>query len=129
MRYESDERAIARVIEHAKRSGEVIDDGTARAIAAGYLDNDTIGFVSTGDIPQGDALGLMERIRRGVDPRALALDSEALEALCSYLLDREGSGDTGSIPGWPDKWVTRHVDYPHHDGQLPECWCYVDDDS
>jgi hypothetical protein len=125
IRYEDDASAITRAI-NALGKGEIIDHGTARAIASGYNDHRTAHFVTTGYMPQGDAQWLMDAIERGVDT---SIFRRELVALRAYLTDREESGDTGRVDGWSDMWVPKHVDYPHEGGQLDTCWCYGEDDE
>ncbi|MGV9850436.1 hypothetical protein ACWDWU_16955 [Streptomyces sp. NPDC003442] len=120
----SDEQMIKDAVKAARQRGGVIDHGTARAIASGYNDYRTAHFVNTGYMPRGDAMWLMDAIRRGVDAQTLENDREALEALCGYLLQRQGKGDTGRVPGWSGMWVRPvpmhiHVGY-NADGQGPE---------
>lgn len=100
-----DEQMIKDAVKAARQRGEVIDHGTARAIASGYNDYRTAHFVNTGYMPKGDALWLMDAIRRGVDAETLESDRPALDALCAYLLHRQGTGDTGRVHGWSDMWV------------------------
>lgn len=126
---ESDTHAIARAIA-ALSDGEVIDHGTARAIAAGYNDFRTAHFVSTGYMPQSDAQWLMDALRRGVDAQTLKNAAPELTALMAYLLAREESGDTGRVDGWSDAWVVKHADYPHETDTLYDCpACNVEDDD
>jgi hypothetical protein len=127
IRYEDDDTAIARAL-NALGEGEIIDHGTARAIASQYNDYRTAHFVNTGYIPQG-AQWLMSAIRRGVSPADLKQGADALNALTAYLVSREESHDTGRVPGWSDMWVPKHVDYPHQDGALDTCWCFDGDDQ
>ncbi|MFJ2176421.1 hypothetical protein ACIOHE_26460 [Streptomyces sp. NPDC087851] len=129
IQYENDERAIARAIA-ALGEGETIDHGTARAIASGYSDFRTAHFVSTGYMRgQGDAQWHMDALRRGVDARTLKNDADALNALEAYLTEREAAGEIGRVDGWSDMWVRKHVDRPHEDGALPECWCADDEND
>lgn len=131
MQYESDERAVARAIE-ALSDGEIIDHGTARTIASWFNDGgDTTiySFVSTGAIHESDPEALMCALKRGVDARTLTNAADALCALERHVYDRAEYDDCGPVVGWSDMWVTKHVDRPHHDGALPECWCADDDDA
>jgi hypothetical protein len=114
IRYEDDDTAIARAL-NALGEGEIIDHGTARAIASQYNDYRTAHFVNTGYIPQG-AQWLMSAIRRGVSPADLKQGADALNALTAYLVSREESHDTGRVPGWSDMWVPKHGD-----DQCEEC--------
>ena len=138
IRYESDERAVARVLRGL--GGGLIDHGTARVIAAGYNDRDTAEFVTTGEIPtyegegddyteddiDGPAEWLMDAIRHGVDSFTLSRESGPLDALCAYLQERVVNGETGPVEGWGSLDIQRHVDYPHRDGDLDTCWCFGD---
>lgn len=131
--YESDERAIARVIA-ALSDGETIDHGTARAIASQYndgADTTVYAFVSTGAMP--DEFLSTDRLYRalvaGVSGADQERNADALTALDAYMREREETDALGRVDGWPDMWVPRHVDYPHEHGQLDTCWCYEDDDS
>lgn len=137
IRYENDDRAVARVLEGL--NGGLIDHGTARAIAAGYNDHDTAQFVTTGGIPtyddddadgiDGPAEWLMDAIRHGVDSATLKREEASLAALHDYLSERVGNGETDAVVGWVSMDVPRHVDYPHEDGSLDTCWCFNEDDS
>lgn len=136
IRYESDDRAIARVLRGL--DGGVIDHGAARVIAAGYNDVDTAQFVTTGEIPtydddddgiDGPAEWLMDAIRHGVDSTTLKREEGPLSALYAYLQERVGEGETGPVEGWVSLDVIRHVDYPHENGALDTCWCFDDDDD
>ncbi|WP_413114819.1 hypothetical protein ACK1X7_07380 [Streptomyces sp. CY1] len=120
----SDKQMIKDAVKAARQRGGVIDHGTARAIASGYNDYRTAHFVNTGYMPRGDAMWLMDAVRRGVDVQTLENDRAALEALCGYLLHRQGAGDTGRVPGWSGMWVRPvpmhiHVGYTTDD-QAPE---------
>lgn len=142
IRYEGDDRAIARVIANlALADAEpVIGHGAAKVIAAGYNDNDTAEFVTTGAIPtfddddsdgdgDGPAEWLMDAIRHGVDSVTLGHSFTELDALYAYLQERVESGETGPVDGWASLDIKRHVDYPHEDGALPECWCFDESDN
>lgn len=119
LQYESDDRAIARVLD-ALADGEVIDHGTARAIAAQYNEPGVCeAFVSTGAIvTDGEALvhalfdGTAEHPDHGL---------RAAHALEAYILDRDESGDDEPVSGWSQMWVPKHVDYPHESGRLVDC--------
>lgn len=134
IRYESDERAVARVLA-ALGDGETIDHGTARTIASWFTDGaDTVNyaFVSTGTMPsdtETPGVDILHTMYRGVDQATRDANNDALLALDYYLEEREASGDLGRIPGWSDMWVRKHVDRPHEDGTLPECWCADNDDD
>lgn len=138
IRYEGDEKAVARVLG-ALAEGEVIEHGTARTIAAWFTNGgDTVNyaFVSSGYITpcecegececddDGDVEALMEALTHRVDADALRENEAALSALREYLTNRVLGGDLDKVPGWPDMWVPKHVDYPHQDGALDTCWCY-----
>lgn len=137
IRYESDERAVARVLDGL--AGGLIDHGTARVIAAGYNDGDTAQFVTTGTIPtyddddddgiDGPAEWLMDAIRHSVDSATLKREERSLDALYAYLTERVVNEDTGPVEGWVSLGIQRHVDYPHEDGALPECWCCDESDD
>lgn len=142
IRYESDDQAVARVLRGL--NGVLIDHGTAKVIAAGYNDNDTAPFVTTGAIPtyedededdydyddiDGPAEWLMDAIRHGVDSLTLSRQEAPLNALYAYLQERVAEGETGPVEGWVSLDIQRHVDYPHKDGALPDCWCSDDDDD
>lgn len=127
--YESDERAVARAIAETT----IIDDATARTIASWFNEPGHVhAFVSTGAMPvykTSPSNALMSEIRKGVDALTLEKERDALDALQAYLEDREDSCLLDRVSGWSDMWVRKHVDYPHHDGALPECWCYDDEDE
>lgn len=127
IQYENDERAVQRVLD-SLGEGEVIDHATARTIAAGYNDHRTADFVSTGRM-EIDAEFLMDAVRRGADAETLRRDAKALSALEAYLREREEVSDIEPVPGWSDMWVPKHVNRPHRDGALPECWCFDEDDD
>ena len=138
IRYESDERAITRVLDGL--NGALIDHGAARVIAAGYNDRDTAQFVTTGEIPtfddddddddvDGPAEWLMDAIRHGVDSVTLSRQEGPLSALYAYLQERVELGETGPVEGWVSMDIQRHVDYPHADGALDTCWCFSGDDD
>ncbi|MFF6988373.1 hypothetical protein [Streptomyces sp. NPDC010273] len=126
--YESDEKAVSRAIEAAVAE---IEHGTARTIASWFNGPGHVGtFVSTGAMPVGEAFPtdvLMYELRKGLDPATERANVDALEALETYLTERECYDDLDRVDGWSDMWVRKHVDRPHHDGALPECWCADED--
>ena len=124
-RYESDEKAIRRAV--AEADGWVISDGTARAISAQFNDRGTASFVTTGFF-EGDIDDLMFHLMNGVDNRTISEWSTELDALELYLEDRVDHVRYGKVEGWNGAWVDKHIDYPHHGGQLPDCWCHEDED-
>lgn len=127
MKYENDERAVARVLG-TLGEGERIDAGTARTIASWFNEPGIVeSFVSTGAMPTDTdepGVDLLHAMMRGVDQRTRDANTDALLALDYYLEDREVSGDLGKVDGWSDMWVPKHVDYPHETGALDTCWCF-----
>lgn len=127
VQYENDEKSIAREVKCAEREGREITPGTARAIASQYNDGgDTsiYSFVSTGAMVTTEAFvtdALMYAFKRGVGQATLDADERALNALESYLNERENYDDLDRVPGWSEMWVARHADYPHESGRLPDC--------
>lgn len=127
--YEGDDRAVARALA-SLTAGESIDHATARVIAAGYNTPDTAPFVTTGALLHHDAAVTMDCIRDGVDATTLRREAASLAALETYLIDREAlTGETGPVEGWTSLDIPRHVDYPHQDGMLPDCWCHDESDE
>lgn len=122
IRYESDEKAVKRELE---RLGDdyVIDHGTARTIASWFNDFSTAPFVTTG-VMYDTVDVMMSDIKRGCDIPSWEAEFNALEA---YLFLRAEFGETGKVWAWSEMWVDKHVDYPHEDGQLDTCWCYMED--
>lgn len=130
--YEGDERAVARVLG-ALGEGEVIDDGTARTIGSWFNEPGIVeSFVSTGAMPtdsETPGLDLLHAMQRGVDRATRDANTDALLALDYYLDNREAGGVLEAVSGWSGLWVPKHVDRPHNDGALPECWCYDENDD
>jgi hypothetical protein len=132
IQYENDDRAILRVLD-ALGDGEIIDHGTARAVASQYNEPGICeSFVSTGSIPSGedggaDSFTLIYALFDGTAEHP-EYGLRAAKALEEYIEDRNEAGDFAPVPGWSDMWVTRHVDYPHESGALHGC-CADDDES
>jgi len=124
-RYEDDEKSIRRAVSSARDSEEAISDGTARAIAAlFYGDADTYSFLSSGYFT-GDVDELMAAFKKDITTSDLRLWKEPLDALEDYLAERLYNGEVNEkIDGWDEGWVPKHIDYPHDNGQLHDCWCY-----
>jgi hypothetical protein len=123
IRYESDDRAIARVLD-ALSEGEIIDHGTARAIAAQYNEPGVCeSFVSTGAMPTDDDDPANTLIYALFDGTAEHPDYglRGAKAVEAYINDRAENGDYGPVEGWSDMWVPKHVDYPHEAGRLVDC--------
>ncbi|KUJ70812.1 hypothetical protein ACZ90_00385 [Streptomyces albus subsp. albus] len=117
----NDEQKIKYAVKAAQQRGEVIDHGTARAIASRYNDYRTGHFVTTGYMSQGNAMWLMNALKRGVDAQTLERDRAALDALCGYLLRRQAKGETGRVDGWSGMWVPEPVLHIHVGHNLPSC--------
>ena len=122
LRYEDDEKAIRRAVAEAEANEEVISDGTARAISAQFNDHNIESFVTTGYF-SGDVDLIMFYIMQGLDNRTVSEWATELDHLEMYLEDRVSTMRYGKVEGWSDLWVDKHVDYPHHNGQLDACWC------
>jgi hypothetical protein len=128
MQYENDDRAILRVLD-GLAEGQIIDHGTARAIAAQYNEPGICeSFVSTGAIPSGendgpDSFTLIYALFDGTAEHP-EYGLRAAKALEEYIEDRNEAGDFAPVDGWSDMWVPKHVDYPHETGALDACWCY-----
>jgi hypothetical protein len=123
MQFESDDTAILRVL-NALSEGEIIDHGTARAIASQYNEPGVCeSFVSTGAIPsgeEGDSSTLIYALFEGTAEHP-DYGLRAARALEEYIEDRFEAGDCAPVPGWSGMWVTKHVDYPHEPGRLYDC--------
>lgn len=130
MQYESDERAVERSIREVVAE---IDHGTARTIASWFNTPGPVEtFVSTGAMPVGEAFPtdvLMYAVRKDLDPATERANVDALDALETYLNERECYDDLDRVDGWSDMWVPKHVDYPHKTGALDTCWCFDESDD
>lgn len=101
--YDSDTSAVLAEVQ-AKSGKEEISDGCARTIASWYHDggvSDTYAFVSSGAIV-ADSLWRQFTNNGTLYDSADADDKLALDALGTYLLNRENKGP---VPGWSELWI------------------------
>jgi|SRR5882757_9298442 len=123
--YENDEKAVHRQVASSFNDDEPISDGTARTLVSLFNEEGVLNsFVTTGWF-DGDIDLFMHELQRLLSPRDIMWWSEEFEALERYLEDRVDSNQINvKFPGWATRWVTKHVDYPHADGMLHDCWCF-----
>lgn len=127
----NDDRAILRVLG-ALSEGEIIDHGTARAIATGYNEPGICeSFVSTGAIPSGenggaDSFTLIYALFEGTAAHP-DYGLRAAKALEEYIEDRNEAGDFGPVPGWSGMWVSNPEG--ESDDCEDSCGLHVDHDG
>lgn len=102
---DTDDEAVARDCEAARRAGREIGDATARVIASWYQGPDSPGvatLVSTGEIVS--ATLFRDELVNDYFAAAPA-ERRALDLLSSYLHVRVLAGRTSAVPGWSLLWV------------------------